>query len=64
MKHKRERYEDTATGDIRRARAKLLARFNNDLAALVEYLKAEQAKGRRKPVNLHERWVGKAKVGK
>jgi len=48
-------FEDSVIGDVRRARAKLLAECKNDLGKLVERLIAEQNKHPKRVVNLRER---------
>lgn len=45
-------YQDSIIGDVRRARAKLLAEHGNDLGALVRHLMAEQQKHPERVVNL------------
>lgn len=47
--------EDSVIGDVRRARTELLARFGNDLRALVQHLMAEQQKHPGGVVNLRKR---------
>ena len=44
MPKKKKDFEDSIVGDVRRARAKLLAKFGNDVGRLCEYLMEEQAK--------------------
>ena len=53
--------EDSILGDVRRARAELLARFGNDLGALVRHLMAEQHKHPAGVVNLRSRKDEQAK---
>ena len=44
MPRKHREFEDSIVGDVRRARAALLAKFGNDVGRLCEYLMEEQKK--------------------
>jgi len=60
MSRQQDEFEDSLVGDVRRARAKLLAECDNDLGKLVSRLIAEQNEHPQRVVNLRQ---PKAKTG-
>jgi len=60
MSRKHHEFEDSLIGDVRRARAKLLAECDNDLGKLVSRLIAEQNEHPQRVVNLRDH---KARTG-
>ena len=60
MSRKHHEFEDSLIGDVRRARAKLLAECDNDLGKLVSRLIAEQNEHPQRVVNLRHH---KARTG-
>jgi hypothetical protein len=50
-------WEDPIVAEVRRAREEFAARFNNDLEAMVQYLKEETAKSGRTLVSFPPRRV-------
>lgn len=50
-------FEDSIVGDVRRARAKLVAECGDNLNTLVDRLIAEQSRHRGRVVNLRERKI-------
>ncbi|GAH44764.1 unnamed protein product [marine sediment metagenome] len=57
MSAPQDEFEDSIIGDVRKARAKLLAECGNDLGKLVNRLIAEQNEHAKRVVNLRERKV-------
>lgn len=55
MSRQQDEFEDSLIGDVRRARAKLLAECDNDLDKLVGRLIAEQNEHPQRVVNLRDR---------
>jgi len=55
MTTRQTEFEESVVGDVRRARARLLAECDNDLGKLVDRLIAEQNKHPERVVNLRER---------
>ena len=58
MSTQRDAFEDSVIGDVRRARARLLAECGNDLGKLVDKLIAEQREHPERVVNLRQRKAG------
>jgi hypothetical protein len=61
MRRRKDEFEESVVGDVRRARAVLLAKFGNDLRRLGRHLMAEQAKHPELVVNLRQQNLARSK---